>query len=250
MAGHWALWVNGIEHGDISIGNLMYDPATKRGVLNDFDLARLGAPDRQPTAKDNTGTMPFLALDLLNEAAFKGLVRRLYRHDAESFAWCLIYICICMEKGRDGRIGTQKPHPLSPWFQDPGNCFQSKINLVGSGLLSKFPLHQNMMPLVSRLHNYWATRFEDQLKNTRDLKVSSDWAGVDEEEDNDFPEKWIKDDVDIQTKKPYEELSREEWFKQVFRLHLKARLVIPKSKKQIYLEMTTLVISLYPFVEP
>ena len=40
MAGHWALWEKLIEHGNISIGNLMYDPVTKRGVLSNFDLAR------------------------------------------------------------------------------------------------------------------------------------------------------------------------------------------------------------------
>jgi hypothetical protein len=48
----------------------MCDPETKRGVLNDFDLARLGGPNREPSGKDNTGTLPFLALDLLNNGLF------------------------------------------------------------------------------------------------------------------------------------------------------------------------------------
>ena len=70
----------------------MYDPVTRRGILNDFDLARLQRQDGKPSGKDNTGTMPFMALDLLNPEAFQGMVPRLYRHDAESFAWCLVYI--------------------------------------------------------------------------------------------------------------------------------------------------------------
>ena len=36
---HWTLWQEGIEHRDVSAGNMMYDPVTKQGVLNDFNLA-------------------------------------------------------------------------------------------------------------------------------------------------------------------------------------------------------------------
>lgn len=38
--GHWALWGSKyqIEHRDVSLGNLMHDRATRRGVLNGFRL--------------------------------------------------------------------------------------------------------------------------------------------------------------------------------------------------------------------
>lgn len=72
--------------GEIIQHHLVCDPVTKRGVPSDLDLARLSAPNRVPSATDNTGTLPFLALDLLNERAFKDLVRRLSRHDAESIS--------------------------------------------------------------------------------------------------------------------------------------------------------------------
>ncbi|KAF8991497.1 hypothetical protein BDQ17DRAFT_1370739, partial [Cyathus striatus] len=36
---HYALWKNGIEHGDISVWNLMWDAENNRGILNDWDLA-------------------------------------------------------------------------------------------------------------------------------------------------------------------------------------------------------------------
>ena len=228
----------------------MYDPSTKRGVLNDFDLARWSAPDRQPTAKDNTGTLPFLALDLLNEAAFKGLIRRLYRHDAESFAWCLIYICICMEKGDDGRIGTQKPHPLPPWFQDPGNCFQSKIDLVGSGL-PQFPLHQNIRQFVSSLHRQWTNRYLDQQRHQSDYNHSKS-AGIDGRGDISrllLPRLVIPKQTVLKTE-PYKELPPEEWFKRVFHLILEETDVVPPSRAKIFAELVNLVATLYPFAQP
>ena len=48
-----ALWDNVIEDREISVGNLMYAPFCERGVLDDFNLARLGEPDRKPSTKDN-----------------------------------------------------------------------------------------------------------------------------------------------------------------------------------------------------
>jgi hypothetical protein len=87
----------------------MCDPVTKRDVLNDFDLARLRLPNQEPSPKDYPGTLPLLALDLLSETAFKGQVKHFYRHDSESFAWCFVYICVCMNKDED-LVGTITPH--------------------------------------------------------------------------------------------------------------------------------------------
>jgi hypothetical protein len=42
VLGRRYLWKGGIEHNDISVGNLMYDKMNDdAGVLNDFDLANL-----------------------------------------------------------------------------------------------------------------------------------------------------------------------------------------------------------------
>ncbi|KAF8877380.1 hypothetical protein BD779DRAFT_1448596 [Infundibulicybe gibba] len=89
---HLDLWRGGVRHCDISVSNLMYDGISKRGILNDFDLALLRI-HRSPSGTERTGTMPFMALDLLNASAWKGHVKREYRHDAESFAWVLLWIC-------------------------------------------------------------------------------------------------------------------------------------------------------------
>jgi hypothetical protein len=77
-AGHWAFWEAGTECGDVNVGNLMYDPLTKRGVLGDLDLARKSPPSKKPSAKDNTQAVPFLALDLLTEEPFRNLVLHLH----------------------------------------------------------------------------------------------------------------------------------------------------------------------------
>ncbi|PBK98544.1 hypothetical protein ARMGADRAFT_580231 [Armillaria gallica] len=92
ITGHYLLWRIGIVHGDIGLSNLIYDTVTKKAILNDFDLAAVMKPgDTSPQKRgfERTGTKPFMALKLLWKA--KGEVQRMYRHDLESFAWCLLW---------------------------------------------------------------------------------------------------------------------------------------------------------------
>ena len=99
VLGHRYLWKGGIEHNNISVSNLMYDKDKNRvGVINDFDLAHVRGKER-PSGIERTGTMPFMALDLLTEDAWAGKVQRLYRHDCESFAWVLLCICSRYDNG-------------------------------------------------------------------------------------------------------------------------------------------------------
>ena len=60
--------MNGIQHGDISYNNLMYDLSAKTdepvGIVNDFDLAAW--VNRLTMNNNHTGTIPFMALNLLN----------------------------------------------------------------------------------------------------------------------------------------------------------------------------------------
>ena len=96
---HYILWKGGIQHGDISVLNLMHRNGT--GVLNDFDLAPLPtAPGNLHSRRfDHTGTTLFLALDLLKGEAWAGKVERRYRHDLESFLWVLMWITACYDDG-------------------------------------------------------------------------------------------------------------------------------------------------------
>ncbi|KAG2746556.1 hypothetical protein P692DRAFT_201718315, partial [Suillus brevipes Sb2] len=81
-AGHITLWKEGVYHRDISPPNMMWYWKNGKwiGVLNDYDLSSL-ADDPYPRGNERTGTVPFMALDLLSADAQRGEVKHLYRHD-------------------------------------------------------------------------------------------------------------------------------------------------------------------------
>ncbi|KAG1805973.1 uncharacterized protein BJ212DRAFT_1437720, partial [Suillus subaureus] len=91
---HLTLWKEGVYHRDVSPGNLMWywKDGKRIGVLNDYDLSSL-ANDQGPRGNERTGTVPFMALDLLSVKGQRGEVKHLYRHDLESFIWCFAWIC-------------------------------------------------------------------------------------------------------------------------------------------------------------
>jgi len=60
------------------------------GVLNDYDLS--STRQDGPSGNQRTGTVPFMAIDLLMEQALEGTVENLYRHDAESLIWVLVCV--------------------------------------------------------------------------------------------------------------------------------------------------------------
>jgi hypothetical protein len=126
VLGHHHLWVGGVEHNDISVKNLMYDKLNEdRGILNDYDLAHLEGNPR-PSGTEPTGTMPFMALDLLTKDAWEGKIERRYRHDCESFAWVLLWICCRYDNGKE--ISNA---PLSGIITHSYNeCFKSKYCIL------------------------------------------------------------------------------------------------------------------------
>ena len=84
--GHFKLWKLGFEHRDPSLGILMVNPTTGRGVLNDWDLSHHpGLPRSVQNHGERTGTVPFVAIDLLCARNWRGRKPRLYRHDLEGF---------------------------------------------------------------------------------------------------------------------------------------------------------------------
>ncbi|KAG2750146.1 hypothetical protein P692DRAFT_20734153 [Suillus brevipes Sb2] len=127
---HYALWKNGVHHRSISPSNLMvYKTLGGRwiGVLNDFDLS---STRDTPSGQECTGTVPFMALDLLTEEAIKGQVKHLYQHDAESFIWVLTWICICYEDG----VYIGKRTALHDWLRvDALGCHKEKSSFLVSG---------------------------------------------------------------------------------------------------------------------
>ncbi|KAI0054854.1 hypothetical protein BV25DRAFT_1788258, partial [Artomyces pyxidatus] len=80
---NYVLWKCGIQHRDPSANNLMFrrlPDETLVGVLNDWDLANIegSAPH---TGLERTGTIPFMALELLRNEYWTGNIERRYEHD-------------------------------------------------------------------------------------------------------------------------------------------------------------------------
>ncbi|KAI0660104.1 hypothetical protein C8Q70DRAFT_978275 [Cubamyces menziesii] len=104
-----------ILHGDVSVRNIMCE-ITEDGpnfILGDFDLAATLNPDgppKDPAGQRHTGTLPFMALELLEDMASKpGLnsapvVHELH-HDYESLywvtLWCTMKVDYCDQDAED-----------------------------------------------------------------------------------------------------------------------------------------------------
>ena len=67
------------------------------GVLADFDFSSLKSKTSRNT--ERTGTVPFMALDLLSMEALAGKVEHDYCHEAEAFFWVGVYDTACYDNG-------------------------------------------------------------------------------------------------------------------------------------------------------
>ncbi|KAI6138070.1 hypothetical protein BKA82DRAFT_4250151 [Pisolithus tinctorius] len=119
---HYTLWREGIHHRDVSCGNLMYYRVGGKvmGVLNDYDLSSL-ASSANPLSNKRTGTIPFMAIDLLKEDGQDGKVKHLYRHDMESLIYVFIWISLQYKDGK-----PLNPGPLDSWAKVDARGFAAK----------------------------------------------------------------------------------------------------------------------------
>ncbi|KAG2104721.1 uncharacterized protein F5147DRAFT_263040 [Suillus discolor] len=143
---HLTLWKEGVYHRDVSPGNLMwYWKDRKRiGVLNDYDLSSL-ADDPGPRGNERTGTVPFMAVDLLTEEGQQGKVKHLYRHDLESFMWCFAWISLRYE---NGVFLPRRLRPFDEWATlDAVACGEKKYVFQGR---RKLPACSPTNPLMWR----------------------------------------------------------------------------------------------------
>ncbi|KAJ7172088.1 hypothetical protein C8R46DRAFT_1190073 [Mycena filopes] len=109
LAHHEIAHEAGVMHRDISEGNILFDEATGKGFLVDWDYAEFNEvgkrnwqnwfPERatsneytalHKSLKDVTGTFPFIAIELLE----KENTRHEAWHDLESFYWLIIWVIL------------------------------------------------------------------------------------------------------------------------------------------------------------
>lgn len=74
---HALLWHQGVAHNNINFKHLLFTCPDKTGVLNDFDLLATSNKEalRHPD-NSRTGSLPFMAVELLNEKGFNSKIPR------------------------------------------------------------------------------------------------------------------------------------------------------------------------------
>ncbi|KZV66079.1 hypothetical protein PENSPDRAFT_100275 [Peniophora sp. CONT] len=103
---HFILWTrHDVYHRVVSLDILKYETVNGKiaGLLTDIDLA--ACPD------DRSGTLQYMAQELLDARPGHKLAHH-YRYDLESFYWILIWICNCVEHGKDVK---PLPKPFRCW---------------------------------------------------------------------------------------------------------------------------------------
>jgi len=171
--GHHRLWVNGINHGDISLNNLMYDTSATNGpagILNDFDLAI--RVDHSATNDDRTGTIPFMTIDMLN-GELDDRIPQLYRHDVESFIWVLAYITVAKIEYEDCTIEITPLLKVEAWFKDDNqadrNAHISSKQSFHSAYGNSHPVsygYRDYVSVVKQMIRYWSN-FHESLEATK-----------------------------------------------------------------------------------
>ena len=130
------------------------------GVVNDFDLATW--VNHSTTNNDRTGTIPFMAIDLLNGGLERG-IRRQYRHDLESFSWILAFVGVAQIEYEGSKIKISPVQHVNAWFKDQDNDdryyhVQSKEDFCRD-YGSKFSITDNYgdyYQVIKRITRYWS----------------------------------------------------------------------------------------------
>ncbi|KAH9478326.1 hypothetical protein JR316_0008779 [Psilocybe cubensis] len=105
----------------------MYDPDENCGVLSDFDLSLLQW-ELRVIGTDRTGTVPFMAIELLSKKYWEGKIHRFYHHELESFIWILAYVCLLYDRGI-----RKKNAAVDSWrTSDYGVCRMEKRDFYGN----------------------------------------------------------------------------------------------------------------------
>ena len=216
----------------------MWDEERKVGILNDFDLAKL-SEQAGASGQDNTGTLPFMALDLLSKSGLRGEIPRRYRHEAESFAWSLICLCLSTVEDADGRNRTREPHPLLGWFQDwnTSRAFKFALQWLEHDNRNVPLVHQNTIPLARALHKFWLDRYSAQFPTWARDAETAERGRVFEQVLG------LKEEITVKIP-PYEEPEDEAIFRRLLATHGKALGPSLKTTEGVAMEMSKVYMNL------
>ena len=150
----------------------MYKGNNKCGVLNDFDLSTIMNPgDRNPNRQglERTGTLPFMAAELLENEGFDGKIPRRYEHELESFSWVLVWVSRCVLGGQESR----RPQRLEEWLGNHNDeVYKSKLAFVLAQ--RKLPMTPDYESLGIMLETWVTDNFQRLLTNQLPLETTSD----------------------------------------------------------------------------
>ncbi|KAG5651797.1 hypothetical protein H0H81_007383, partial [Sphagnurus paluster] len=122
-----------ILHRDLSENNLMFKKSSDggvKGILNDWDMAsKVDETDQveSSTAQHRTGTLPFMARDLLIDG---NPPPHLYRHDLESFFYILIWAALRYDFKSGTRLAT--PECIQKWESSMEDAYNAKNTMIAS----------------------------------------------------------------------------------------------------------------------
>jgi len=132
-----------------------------QGVLNDYDLASWVG--NKTVNNDRTGTIPFMALDLLN-GGLEACVPRLYRHDAESFTWVLAYLSVATIEytRKGGSVKFSWPPEMDAWFDENRVAHRASKQSLGLQYGDEVPVPERYARYTAttrQLIAYWVNRY-------------------------------------------------------------------------------------------
>ncbi|KAF8074620.1 hypothetical protein FPV67DRAFT_589168 [Lyophyllum atratum] len=125
-----------VLHRDLSENNLMFKvdkDSTVKGILNDWDMASYVEDNDEiklSTATHRTGTIPFMARDLLAPAGTDPPAH-LYRHDLESFYYILVWAAVHYDFAHKEKV--KRIEALDAWDTDKFRVMQQvKESFIGN----------------------------------------------------------------------------------------------------------------------
>ncbi|KAF9461109.1 hypothetical protein BDZ94DRAFT_1264619 [Collybia nuda] len=127
VEGHYHAHSTGkVLHRDLSENNLMFDQVGDLtiGILNDWDIASSLDDNGEvstSTARHHTGTIPFMAIDLLQSNP----PAHLYRHDLESFFYILVWAAMNYDLKHKERCPIHRD--IACWDSDLEQSRRSKF---------------------------------------------------------------------------------------------------------------------------